>query len=92
MGERVTPDFPLMLACVTFELDVDLAAAQRFLHLSHGCHARVFGAAGKEEQTELLILRKPSGEIPPYCQVVLKVKYKDAVPTNIAYVTHRELK
>jgi len=37
-------------------------------------------------------LRKPSGEIPRYYQLVLKVKYKDAVPTDISYVTHRELR
>jgi hypothetical protein len=37
-------------------------------------------------------LRKPSGEIPRYYQLVLRVKYKDAVPTDISYVTHRELR
>lgn len=33
-------------------------------------------------------LRKPSGEIPRYFQLLLKVKYKDAVPTEINYVMH----
>jgi len=36
-------------------------------------------------------LRKPTGELPRYFQLVLKVKYKDAVPTDVAYVMHREL-
>ncbi len=36
-------------------------------------------------------LRRPSGELPRYYQVVLRVKYKDAVPTEISYVMHRQL-
>jgi len=36
-------------------------------------------------------LRKPDGNLPRYFQVVLKIKYRDAVPTEISYVTHREL-
>ncbi len=36
-------------------------------------------------------LRKPSGEIPRYYQIVLKVKYKDGVPTETSYVLHHEL-
>jgi hypothetical protein len=36
-------------------------------------------------------LRKPSGEIPRYYQVVLRVKFKDGVPTETSYVLHHEL-
>jgi hypothetical protein len=36
-------------------------------------------------------LRKANGEIPRYFQVVLDVTYKDAVPTEVSYVMHREL-
>lgn len=36
-------------------------------------------------------LRKNSGEIPRYFQIVLHVRYKDAVPTEVSYVMHREL-
>jgi hypothetical protein len=36
-------------------------------------------------------IRKPSGEIPRYYQILLKVKFRDGVPVNIAYVTHREV-
>lgn len=36
-------------------------------------------------------LRKPSGEIPRYYQVVLKVKYKAGIPTETSYVLHHEL-
>ena len=36
-------------------------------------------------------LRRPSGELPRYFQLLLKVKYKDAVPTDVTYVMHREL-
>lgn len=36
-------------------------------------------------------LRKPDGKLPPYYQVVLKVRYKDGVPTEITYVNHAEL-
>ena len=37
-------------------------------------------------------LRKPNGELPRFYQVVLKVKYKDAVPTEVSYVLHHELR
>jgi len=36
-------------------------------------------------------LRKPSGEIPRYYQLVLRVKFKDGVPTDTSYVLHHEL-
>jgi hypothetical protein len=36
-------------------------------------------------------LRKPSGDIPRYYQVVVKVKFMDGIPTNISYVLHRDL-
>jgi hypothetical protein len=36
-------------------------------------------------------LRKASGEIPRYYQVVLKVKFTDGIPTDISYVLHRDL-
>jgi hypothetical protein len=36
-------------------------------------------------------LRKPTRELPRFYQIVLKVKYKDAVPTEVSYVLHREL-
>jgi hypothetical protein len=36
-------------------------------------------------------MRKPSGEIPRYYQVVFKVKFKDGVPTDTAYILHHEL-
>jgi hypothetical protein len=36
-------------------------------------------------------LRKSDGHLPRFFQVVLKVRYRDAVPTEISYVTHREL-
>ena len=36
-------------------------------------------------------LRKSDGHLPRYFQVVLKVRYRDTVPTEISYVTHREL-
>jgi hypothetical protein len=36
-------------------------------------------------------LKKPSGEIPRYFQVVLNVKFKDGVPTETSYVLHHEL-
>ncbi len=36
-------------------------------------------------------LRKKTGTIPRYYQAVLKVKYRDAVPTDVSYVLHREL-
>ena len=37
-------------------------------------------------------LKKPSGELPYYYQLVLKVKFKDGVPTDTDYVMHRELR
>jgi len=37
-------------------------------------------------------LRKPNGELPRFYQIVLKVRYKDAVPTEVSYVMHRELR
>jgi len=37
-------------------------------------------------------LRKPSGEIPRYYQVVLKVRFQDGVPLETSYVLHRELR
>ena len=36
-------------------------------------------------------LKKPTGEIPRYYQVLLKVNYKDGIPIETSYVTHREL-
>jgi hypothetical protein len=36
-------------------------------------------------------LRKPSGEIPRYYQIVLRVKYRGGVPTETNYVLHHEL-
>jgi hypothetical protein len=36
-------------------------------------------------------LRTPSGSIPHYFQVVLRVRSMDGVPTDISYVFHREL-
>jgi hypothetical protein len=36
-------------------------------------------------------LRKADGKIPRYFQIVLDVKYKDSVPTQVSYVMHREL-
>jgi hypothetical protein len=55
-----------------------LAAVQWFTH-------PVFA---KEIATRL---RKPSGEVARYYQVLLKVKYRDAVPTEISWITHRQL-
>jgi len=37
-------------------------------------------------------LRKPSGEMPRYYQVVLKVKFKGGVPTETSYVLHHEVR
>ena len=34
-------------------------------------------------------IKTPSGEIPRYFQIVLKVKFRDTVPVNISYVMHR---
>jgi hypothetical protein len=42
-------------------------------------------------RTLALKMRKPSGEIPSYYQVVLKVKFKDGVPTETSYVLHHEV-
>jgi hypothetical protein len=42
-------------------------------------------------QTLVNKLRKPNGAIPRYYQVVLKVKFKAGVPTETAYVLHREI-
>jgi hypothetical protein len=36
-------------------------------------------------------LRKPSGDLPRYYQIVVRVKFSDGVPTDIAYVLHRDL-
>ena len=36
-------------------------------------------------------MRKPDGSIPPYFQVVLRVRSMDGVPTEITYMFHREL-
>jgi hypothetical protein len=36
-------------------------------------------------------LRKPDGALPPYFQVVLRVRSMDGVPTSITYMFHREL-
>jgi hypothetical protein len=37
-------------------------------------------------------LKKPSGEIPRYSQLVLKVRFKDGVPTDTEYVLNQELR
>ena len=37
-------------------------------------------------------MRGPSGHIPQYFQVLLKVKYKGGVPTETSYLLHRELR
>ena len=37
-------------------------------------------------------MRDASGHIPQYFQVLLKVKYKGGVPTETAYLLHRELR
>jgi hypothetical protein len=42
-------------------------------------------------QALLAKVRKPSGAIPRYYQIVLKVKYKAGVPTETSYVLHHEL-
>jgi hypothetical protein len=56
-----------------------LAAVQWFTHPDL---ARILAAR----------LRKPGGELPRFYQVALDVKYKDAVPTEVSYVMHRELR
>ena len=37
-------------------------------------------------------LRAPSGEIPRYFQVVIKVAFKQGIPVQSSYVFHHELK
>jgi hypothetical protein len=37
-------------------------------------------------------LRNPNGELPRYFQVVLRVDYKDGVPTEVSYVMHHEVR
>ena len=36
-------------------------------------------------------LKGPSAQLPKYFQVVIRVKYRDAIPVESAYVAHREL-
>jgi hypothetical protein len=36
-------------------------------------------------------LRESNGHVPRFFQVVIKVAYRDAIPVEISYVTHREL-
>lgn len=36
-------------------------------------------------------LRKPSGQIPRYYQVVVRVKFADGIPTDVSYVLSRDL-
>lgn len=36
-------------------------------------------------------IRKPSGEIPRFYQVLLKVRFQDGVPLETSYILHREL-
>jgi hypothetical protein len=36
-------------------------------------------------------LKKPSGRIPPYYQVLVRVKFTDGTPTDVSYVLHRDL-
>ena len=42
-------------------------------------------------RTLVMKMRKPSGEIPLYYQVVLRVRFKDGVPTETSYVLHHEV-
>jgi hypothetical protein len=37
-------------------------------------------------------MKKPSGELPRYYQVVLKVKFKDGVPTETSFILYHELR
>jgi len=37
-------------------------------------------------------LRRPNGQLPRFYQIVLKAKYIDAVPTEVSYLLHRELR
>ncbi|HYA16983.1 MAG TPA: hypothetical protein VEF06_05925 [Bryobacteraceae bacterium] len=60
---------------------------------------RFWGNAGAIESftdpafARLLVekLKGPSGKFPAYYQVLLKVKYRDGVPTDVSYITHRDL-
>jgi len=36
-------------------------------------------------------LRRPSGDIPRYYQIVVRVKFSDGMPTDVCYVLHRDL-
>jgi hypothetical protein len=36
-------------------------------------------------------LKESSGELPPYYQLIIKIKYRGGTPTNASYVTHRTL-
>jgi len=36
-------------------------------------------------------LSKSSGKVPPYYQVILRIRYRDGTPTTASYVTHRAL-
>ena len=36
-------------------------------------------------------LRESSGEIPPYYQIIIRIRYRDGTPTNASYVVHRAL-
>jgi hypothetical protein len=42
-------------------------------------------------RTVVAKLKLPSGEIPPFYQIVIKIRYRDGTPTNASYVTHRAL-
>ena len=42
-------------------------------------------------RTVVTKLKLPSGEIPRYYQMVIKIRYRDGTPTNASYVTHRAL-
>jgi hypothetical protein len=45
---------------------------------------------GAKQMNELLKI--PSGQVPKYYQIVLRVKFKSGVPTETSYVAHRELR
>jgi hypothetical protein len=36
-------------------------------------------------------LKGSAGRLPPYYQVVIKLRYRDGIPTDASYVTHRVL-
>jgi hypothetical protein len=36
-------------------------------------------------------LKTSSGQVPPYFQIVIKIRYRDETPTYTSYVTHRPL-